>query len=73
MNSLFVELQENQANHFGYHFCIPTFMLNQFLIRSVYDIQQHFPVSFPFALHKLEVHRNKQISLYEPPAYYLAG
>lgn len=27
MNKLFRELQEFQANHFMYHFCVPTFML----------------------------------------------
>lgn len=73
MHSLFVDLQENQANHFAYHFCVPTFMLNQLSIKSVYDIQQHFPVTFSFALHRLEMYRNKHFSLSEPTVYYLAG
>ncbi|MFD1416253.1 ImmA/IrrE family metallo-endopeptidase [Oceanobacillus jeddahense] len=73
MHSLFIDLQENQANHFAYHFCIPTFMLHQLQIENVYDIVQHFPVEFPFALHRLEMYRNKHITLYEKPAFYLAG
>src|SRR5690625_3933447 len=28
MNQLFIDLQEDQANHFSYHFCVPTFMFN---------------------------------------------
>ncbi|GIO24283.1 ImmA/IrrE family metallo-endopeptidase [Oceanobacillus sp. J11TS1] len=72
MNSLFIDLQENQANHFAYHFCVPTFMLNQLHIESVYDILYHFPVDFSFALHRLEMYRNKQFSLHEATASYLA-
>lgn len=73
MHSLFVDLQENQANHFAYHFCIPTFMLDQLQIENVYDILQHFPVEFSFALHRLEMYHNNHFSLYEKSASYLTG
>ncbi|MFD1066961.1 ImmA/IrrE family metallo-endopeptidase [Oceanobacillus locisalsi] len=72
MHSLFVDLQEHQADYFAYHFCIPTFMLQQLHVHSVNDILQHFPVEFAFALHRLEMYQNKHFTLYEKPVYYLA-
>ncbi|WP_080871856.1 ImmA/IrrE family metallo-endopeptidase [Oceanobacillus timonensis] len=72
MHSLFVDLQEHQANHFAYHFCIPTFMLQQLQVQRVDDILQYFPVEFSFALHRLQMYQNTHFTLYEKPVYYLA-
>lgn len=59
MNPLFFELQEYQANHFAYHFCVPTFMLDQLKGVTVYDIMNLFNVEYEFALRRLEMHQNK--------------
>lgn len=73
MHPLFLDLQENQANYFAYHFCIPTFMLQQLYIKSVYDITRHFPVDFSFALHRLEMYQNKHFIMQETCMDYLAS
>lgn len=60
MNQLFVDLQEWQASHFAYHFCVPTFMLDKLVIHNVYDIVKQFNVDYEFAMKRLEMYQNKQ-------------
>lgn len=59
MHPLFVELQEYQADFFAYHFCIPTFMLEDLYNFNVYNIMQVFDVEYAFARRRLEIHANK--------------
>lgn len=59
MHPLFIDLQENQADYFAYHFCVPTFMLDDLKEVSVYDIMNKFNVEYDFALRRLEMYRNK--------------
>ncbi|HLR71553.1 MAG TPA: ImmA/IrrE family metallo-endopeptidase [Pseudogracilibacillus sp.] len=58
MHPLFLQLQESQANHFAYHFCVPTFMLQQLREVTIYDVMELFNVEFDFALRRLEMYRN---------------
>lgn len=60
MNRLFFDLQEWQANHFAYHFCVPTFMLDKLVIHNSYDIVNQFNVDYEFAIKRLEMYQNKQ-------------
>lgn len=59
MHYLFRELQEYQANYFAYHFCVPTFMLDQLKEVTVYDIMKLFNVEHDFATRRLEMYKNK--------------
>ncbi|GIO25296.1 ImmA/IrrE family metallo-endopeptidase [Oceanobacillus sp. J11TS1] len=59
MNKLFIDLQEYQANYFAYHFCVPTFMLDELKINSVKDIVDHFNVDYEFAWKRFEIYQNK--------------
>ncbi len=66
MHQLFVDLQENQANYFAYHFCVPTFMLRNFEFSSYYDraihqIAHSFNVTTKFAKTRLDMYQNKQL------------
>ncbi|WP_038220770.1 ImmA/IrrE family metallo-endopeptidase [Virgibacillus alimentarius] len=65
MYYLFRELQENQANYFSYHFCVPTFMLHEQM--TVYDIMNLFKVEYEFASRRMEMYKNK---LYEKEYSY---
>jgi len=58
----YVYFQECKADHFSYHFCIPTFMLQNVSDLSVYNIMNLFNVEFDFALRRLEMYQNKIIS-----------
>ncbi len=60
MHPLFIELQEYQANYFVYHFCVPTFMLEQMDDCSVYNIMNTFNVDFKFASRRLEMWISKK-------------
>lgn len=62
MNSLFIDLQEYQANYFSYHFCVPTFMLEKLKGVDVHVIMQHFNVEHDFAVRRLEMYQNKYLS-----------
>ncbi|WP_368532778.1 ImmA/IrrE family metallo-endopeptidase [Cytobacillus horneckiae] len=68
MHPLFRDLQEFQANHFAYHFCVPTFMLEEIKGVTVHDIMNQFNVDFEFALNRLEMFKNK---LFFQSGYYL--
>lgn len=61
MNNSFLYYQENQATHFAYHFCVPTFMLEDYKGATVYDIMNLFNVEFDFALKRLEMYERKML------------
>ena len=62
MHYLFVDLQEYQADHFAYHFCVPTFMLQNIKGVDAYKIMNLFNVEYCFALRRLEMYQNKLIN-----------
>ncbi|WP_404293129.1 ImmA/IrrE family metallo-endopeptidase [Cytobacillus kochii] len=68
MHPLFRDLQEFQANHFAYHFCVPTFMLEEIKNVTANEIMNKFNVDFDFALRRLEMFQNK---LYFQSGYYI--
>ena len=59
MNKYFYQLQEWQADYFSYHFCVPTFMLDQLKEVSVCEIMNLFNVEEEFAYRRLEMYQNK--------------
>lgn len=59
---LAVNWQEKQANHFTYHFCVPTFMLEKLKPLTVYDVSNLFNVEYDFAIKRIEMYQNKIIS-----------
>lgn len=59
MDPLFIELQEYQADSFAYHFCIPTFMLENLYYYNTYNIMQLFNVEHQFAKKRLEMYHAK--------------
>ncbi|WP_234448082.1 ImmA/IrrE family metallo-endopeptidase [Virgibacillus salexigens] len=59
MNRLFIDLQEYHANHFAYHFCVPTFMLQKTDELSISAIMNLFNVEYDFAVKRLEMYQNK--------------
>lgn len=56
---LFRDLQEHQANHFAYHFCVPTFMLDDLKEVNIYDVIDLFNVEYDFALKRIEMYERK--------------
>jgi Zn-dependent peptidase ImmA (M78 family) len=57
----FLYLQENQAENFMYHFCVPTFMLLNYKISNFFDVKagipfvvKHFNVTEKFAEERLK-------------------
>lgn len=58
----YVYFQECKADHFAYHFCIPTFMLLELRQFTVYNIMNLFNVEYDFALKRIEMYQNKIIS-----------
>ncbi|MGE6601481.1 ImmA/IrrE family metallo-endopeptidase [Lysinibacillus fusiformis] len=67
MSPLFREYQENKANNFMYHACIPSFMLEELeqsdtSALTVQHVQQLFNVEYDFAAKRLEQYTcNKQL------------
>lgn len=59
MAPMFIDLQEWQANHFAYHFCVPTFMLDELEEVTVYGIMNLFNVDEKFAEKRLEMYKSK--------------
>lgn len=55
----FYQLQEWQANNFSYHLCVPTVMLQQLKGVTVYKVMNLFNVEYDFALHRIEMYKNK--------------
>ncbi|MGE7916679.1 ImmA/IrrE family metallo-endopeptidase [Lysinibacillus xylanilyticus] len=62
MSSLFREYQENKANNFMYHACVPSFMLDEINLGNltVEYVQQLFNVEYDFALKRLEQYFSKR-------------
>ncbi|MGE8004238.1 ImmA/IrrE family metallo-endopeptidase [Lysinibacillus sp. NPDC093216] len=64
---LFREYQENKANNFMYHACVPSFMLEELeqldaSSLTVQHVQQLFNVEYDFAVKRLEQYiSNKQL------------
>lgn len=52
---------ETKADYFAYHFCVPTFMLQQIKGVDVYDVMNLFNVEFDFAMRRLEMYHSKVI------------
>lgn len=67
MSPLFREYQENKANNFMYHACVPSFMLDELeqsdaSAFTVQHVQQLFNVEYDFAVKRLEQYiSNKQL------------
>lgn len=67
MSPLFREYQENKANNYMYHACIPSFMLDELeqsdaSALTVQHVQQLFNVEYDFAVKRLEQYiSNKQL------------
>ncbi|MGM8212591.1 ImmA/IrrE family metallo-endopeptidase [Virgibacillus sp. W0430] len=66
----FLQLQENQAEYFSYHFCIPTFMLQKLKEVTIYDVMNLFNVEFDFAYTRLEMYESKMIGRMENARSY---
>lgn len=58
----FATYQEQKANYFAYHFCVPSFMLEQIKINSIRDIMNLFNVNYEFAVKRFNMHENKMLS-----------
>ena len=61
---------ESKADYFMYHFCVPSFMLQQLKGVTAYDIMNLFNVEFEFALKRLEMYRNNLIQIAESKITY---
>lgn len=66
MKKMFRQLQEDQANNFMYHFCVPTFMLLNYEISNYYNLKDGIPfvietfnVTEEFAKKRLIHYRNQ--------------
>lgn len=62
LNDLYVDYRESKAEYFSYHFCVPTFMLNQLDDITIYNIMNLFNVEFEFALRRLEMYKNRMLT-----------
>ncbi|WP_217580995.1 ImmA/IrrE family metallo-endopeptidase [Lysinibacillus sp. GbtcB16] len=62
MSPLFREYQENKANNFMYHACVPTFMLDEIEPRNltVEYVQQQFNVEYELAFKRIEQYFSKK-------------
>lgn len=56
---MYLDYQEHKADYFSYHFCVPTFMLQEIDGVTVQAIMNLFNVEFDFALRRLEMYKNK--------------
>lgn len=61
MHDLFRDYQEYQASYFAYHFCVPTFMLQQIDNITTNEIMKTFNVESCFASRRIEIHERKMI------------
>lgn len=59
MHPLFRQLQEYQASSFTYHFCVPTFMLDNLKEVTIRGIMNLFNVDYDFACKRLEMYQSK--------------
>lgn len=56
---MYFNYQEDKADYFALHFCVPTFMLMELKGVTAYDVMNLFNVEFDFALRRLEMYKNK--------------
>jgi len=63
MHQLFIDLQEYQANYFAYHFCVPTFMLDDLKEVSICVIMDKFNVEEEFATRRFEMYENRRLDI----------
>lgn len=61
LHECYAEYGESKADYFAYHFCVPTFMLQEIEGVDVYDVVRLFNVEFNFAYRRLEMYHNKII------------
>ncbi len=62
LNEGYGAYSESKADYFMYHFCVPSFMLQQLKGVTAYDIMDLFNVEFDFALRRLEMYRNNVLT-----------
>lgn len=62
VHPLHIDRQENQANYFSYHFCVPSFMLEKLKGVDVHVITRVFNVEYDFAYRRFEMYQSKIIS-----------
>jgi len=62
LHESYAEYGESKADYFAYHFCVPTFMLQQLEEVNIHVITTMFNVEFDFALRRLEMYQNKILS-----------
>lgn len=62
LNESYAEYGETKADYFAYHFCVPTFMLDNFKEVSVYDVTELFNVEYDFAFRRLEMYKHRLIN-----------
>ncbi|MUV39432.1 Phage-like element PBSX protein XkdA [Lentibacillus sp. JNUCC-1] len=58
MKSSFLRLQEDQAEYFAKHFCVPWFMLAVMSDLTVFEVANVFNVEHDFARDRLEMYQN---------------
>ncbi len=58
----FATYQEQKANYFAYHFCVPSFMLERLKVNNVRDMMDMFNINFEFAIRRLDMHENKMMT-----------
>lgn len=69
MNS-FIQYQEVKADYFAYHFCIPTFILQQLKGVTAYEIANIFNVEQSFALKRMDMYKSNAIVAAEASLSY---
>lgn|SRR5690606_29558324 len=58
----YAEYGESKADYFAYHFCVPTFMLDNLKGVDVYNVMELFNVTYDFALKRIEMYENMSIA-----------
>ena len=66
----FIYYQEVKANYFAYHFCIPTFMLEQLKEVTIHELVRSFNVEFEFAARRFDMYKSELIIAAESCADY---
>jgi len=61
----FIYYQEVKADYFAYHFCIPTFMLEQLKEVTIHEIARIFNVDLNFAARRFDMYKNELITVAE--------
>jgi len=66
----FIYYQEVKADYFAYHFCIPTFMLEQLKEVTIHEVVRIFNVEFEFAAKRFDMYKNELIHAAESYVSY---